>query len=114
LAVGNDANFYGVTDVGEANGYGAVFKVAPTGSLSKIVDLTRRWLIPGMSPSANANKLLLKTLVFQAARRNRFRALLSRHLPADERAAGPTTANKTPITSSGWSIVPSPQPILCK
>jgi uncharacterized repeat protein (TIGR03803 family) len=38
LAIGNDGNFYGVTDVGAANGYGAAFKVTPTGSLSKIVD----------------------------------------------------------------------------
>jgi uncharacterized repeat protein (TIGR03803 family) len=38
LAIGTDGNFYGVTESGAANNQGAVFKVSPAGSLSKIVD----------------------------------------------------------------------------
>jgi len=67
LAIGKDGNFYGVTESGAANNQGAVFKVSPAGSLSKIVDFDGTVISPfgpvfgldgnlyGMSTDGNVN-----------------------------------------------------------
>jgi uncharacterized repeat protein (TIGR03803 family) len=46
LAIGTDGNFYGVTESGATNNQGAVFKISPSGSLSKIVDFDGTVIAP--------------------------------------------------------------------
>jgi uncharacterized repeat protein (TIGR03803 family) len=40
LVIGADGNFYGATYAGGANGYGTIFKMTPTGTLTVLHSLS--------------------------------------------------------------------------